>query len=280
MACELCNRAKGVQTAEEFGYPDVQRQAKAPLKDAAAVNTTRWALYQRLSATGLPMEVGTGGRTKWNRTQRGLPKAHWLDAACVGASTPPLLRTREVPRGRSRRRDMATGSCVARTAMAFPSVIAPATNASAAFRRETWCGRSSRRGRRRASTGDGSLCGPQAPLTFARALGGRRALTPVIVGRSTAMMAIPIALALARSRESWRRLRRLSALPRTRERLILPLPEGAELPQAESCDVCPSRVAPACVRSLSTMPVVNASHGPHNVVMWRQTALPFPAVGN
>jgi len=96
VACELCNRAKGVQTAEEFGYPDVQRQAKAPLKDAAAVNTTRWALYQRLSATGLPMEVGTGGRTKWNRTQRGLPKAHWLDAACVGASTPPLLRTREV----------------------------------------------------------------------------------------------------------------------------------------------------------------------------------------
>src|SRR5262249_31116969 len=33
-------------------------------------------------------EVGTGGRTKWNGTQRGLPKAYWTDAACVGASTP------------------------------------------------------------------------------------------------------------------------------------------------------------------------------------------------
>jgi hypothetical protein len=38
--------------------------------------------------TGLPVEVGTGGRTKWNRTRRGLPKSHWIDAACVGASTP------------------------------------------------------------------------------------------------------------------------------------------------------------------------------------------------
>jgi len=92
LACEPCNTRKGTQTAEEFGHPTVQRQAKAPLKDAAAVNTTRWALYHRLDTTGLPVEVGTGGRTKWNRTQRGLPKAHWIDAACVGASTPTLLR--------------------------------------------------------------------------------------------------------------------------------------------------------------------------------------------
>jgi len=93
LACEPCNRAKGAQTSEEFGHPEIQRQAKAPLKDAAAVNTTRWALFQRLGATGLPVEVGTGGRTKWNRAVRGLPKTHWLDAACVGASTPPTLHT-------------------------------------------------------------------------------------------------------------------------------------------------------------------------------------------
>jgi hypothetical protein len=36
----------------------------------------------------LPVEVGTGGRTTWNRTQRGLPKTHWIDTACVGMSTP------------------------------------------------------------------------------------------------------------------------------------------------------------------------------------------------
>jgi hypothetical protein len=59
--------------------------------DAAAVNASRWALWRRLAALGLPLETGTGGRTKWNRTQRDLPKAHWIDAACVGASTPEML---------------------------------------------------------------------------------------------------------------------------------------------------------------------------------------------
>lgn len=91
LACESCNQAKGKMTATEIGHPEVQAQAKQSLKDAAGVNTTRWALYQALKATGLPVEVGTSGRTKWNRTQRGLPKTHWLDAASVGASTPKIL---------------------------------------------------------------------------------------------------------------------------------------------------------------------------------------------
>lgn len=92
IACERCNQTKGQQTAAEFGHPDVQAQARRPLKDAAAVNASRWALYHRLQATGLPVETGTGGRTKWNRTRRGLPKAHWIDAACVGASTPERIQ--------------------------------------------------------------------------------------------------------------------------------------------------------------------------------------------
>lgn len=91
IACHHCNNLKGNRTAEEFGHPEVQALAKAPLRDAAAVNTTRWALYRRLQATGLPVEIGTGGRTKFNRTRLGLPKTHWLDAACVGASTPDRL---------------------------------------------------------------------------------------------------------------------------------------------------------------------------------------------
>src|SRR2546423_2388188 len=37
-------------------------------------------------ATGLPVEVGTGGRTKFNRISQDYPKAHWIDAACVGES--------------------------------------------------------------------------------------------------------------------------------------------------------------------------------------------------
>jgi hypothetical protein len=96
LACAPCNSAKGTQTAAEFGPPDIQTRAQPLLKDATVVNTTRWALYQRLQAIGLPVEVGTSGRTKWNRTGRGLPKSHWLDAACVGASTPARLQVADV----------------------------------------------------------------------------------------------------------------------------------------------------------------------------------------
>jgi 5-methylcytosine-specific restriction endonuclease McrA len=92
IACAACNQAKGSTTAQEFGHPNVEAQARRPLKDAAATNASRWALYLRLQALGLPVEVGTGGRTKWNRTQRGLPKAHWMDAACVGACTPAQIQ--------------------------------------------------------------------------------------------------------------------------------------------------------------------------------------------
>ena len=42
------------------------------------------------------VECGSGGQTKFNRTTRGLPKAHWLDAACVGASTPEHLGVDDV----------------------------------------------------------------------------------------------------------------------------------------------------------------------------------------
>lgn len=90
LACHECNQAKGTVRVEEFlkDKPDVLKQilkqAKTPLKDAAAVNATRWRLFHTLKATGLPVAVGTGGRTKWNRTRFGLAKAHWLDAACVG----------------------------------------------------------------------------------------------------------------------------------------------------------------------------------------------------
>jgi hypothetical protein len=90
LACHDCNQAKGTKTAAEFGHPQIQAKARQPLKDAAAVNATRWELYRRLQATGLDVEVGTGGRTKFNRAKQGLPKTHWIDAACVGASTPVL----------------------------------------------------------------------------------------------------------------------------------------------------------------------------------------------
>lgn len=90
LACEPCNLKKGTQSIEDFliKKPDllkqIQAQQKRPLKDAAAVNSTRWALFHRLEHTGLPVIVGSGGLTKFNRTRFDLPKNHWLDAACVG----------------------------------------------------------------------------------------------------------------------------------------------------------------------------------------------------
>ncbi|MEQ9487443.1 MAG: RNA-guided endonuclease IscB, partial [Alphaproteobacteria bacterium] len=99
LACTPCNQKKGNQDIKDFlsGKPNLLKhilsQAKRPLADTAVVNATRWSLYENLKKTGLPVEVGTGGRTKYNRTIRGLDKTHYWDAACVGASTPEQLNT-------------------------------------------------------------------------------------------------------------------------------------------------------------------------------------------
>jgi len=90
LACRPCNQRKANRDVVEFLAKDPKRlarieaQRKAPLRDAAAVNSTRWELWRRLKATALPVEVGTGGRTKWNRHRFNIPKAHALDAVCVG----------------------------------------------------------------------------------------------------------------------------------------------------------------------------------------------------
>ncbi|MCC5604081.1 RNA-guided endonuclease IscB [Nostoc favosum] len=96
LSCEKCNVKKGVKDIKEFLKLDptklskILAQVKRPLADAAAVNTTRFALLALLKTTGLPVEAGSGGLTKFNRSQQKLEKTHWLDAACVGKSTPIL----------------------------------------------------------------------------------------------------------------------------------------------------------------------------------------------
>jgi 5-methylcytosine-specific restriction endonuclease McrA len=101
LACDSCNKKKGTQDIEKFlaKKPDVLKriksQAKRPLKDAAAVNSTRWELLNRLKATGLLIVTASGGKTKFNRTRLSLPKTHWIDAACVGdVETLKLLITK------------------------------------------------------------------------------------------------------------------------------------------------------------------------------------------
>ena len=108
IACRTCNKAKDNLELQEWfrllcasrspmnrvraqRIPRVFEQLRRPLTDATAVNSTRWALFHRLVAFGLLVETGSGGRTKWNRVRRKLPKAHWVDAACVGVSTPDHL---------------------------------------------------------------------------------------------------------------------------------------------------------------------------------------------
>lgn len=91
LACRPCNQRKGAQPIERFlaKKPDalkrIMAQAKAPLRDAAAVNATRYALVRALKRTGLALELATGGQTKFNRRRLGIDKTHALDAACVGS---------------------------------------------------------------------------------------------------------------------------------------------------------------------------------------------------
>ena len=97
LSCDSCNLKKGAKDIKDFLKKEPEKlkkileQAKKPLADAAAVNTTRFKLLEVLKAVGLPVETGSGGLTKFNRTQQELEKTHWIDAAVVGKSTPEKL---------------------------------------------------------------------------------------------------------------------------------------------------------------------------------------------
>ncbi|NEQ86417.1 MAG: HNH endonuclease [Moorea sp. SIO2I5] len=100
LACEKCNQRKGNKPIEEFLkkkpslLQKIKSKAKQPLKDAAAVNTTRNKLVKVLQKIK-PVVTGTGAQTKYNRTKLGFPKEHWIDAACVGDIKPLQLRTNQ-----------------------------------------------------------------------------------------------------------------------------------------------------------------------------------------
>lgn len=115
LACQCCNQKKGSLPIEEFlaKKPEVLKrilsQTKSPLKDAASVNSTRWALSNELKALCLPVELSSGGRTKFNRCRLNVPKTHALDAACVGTIAGlqnwnmPTLMIKATGRGRYQR---------------------------------------------------------------------------------------------------------------------------------------------------------------------------------
>jgi 5-methylcytosine-specific restriction endonuclease McrA len=90
LACRKCNQRKGSHPVHVFLAHDPSRlsrilsHTKKPLSSAAAVNVTRRAINRVVYATGLEVQCSSGGRTKYNRSQLGIPKTHALDAACVG----------------------------------------------------------------------------------------------------------------------------------------------------------------------------------------------------
>jgi len=92
LACSECNQAKGNQDIRVYLAHKPKRlykilaQAQRPLRSAAIMNATRYAIGDALKRLGLPTSFWTGARTKFNRLAQGYSKDHWIDAACVGKS--------------------------------------------------------------------------------------------------------------------------------------------------------------------------------------------------
>ena len=109
IACDPCNKRKGSRTAEEFGYPDIQAQARVPLTAAAHVSSIKTAVVQALAQQfgAERVAVRYGYETKYQRIQvLSLPKSHANDAvaiACaIGEVVKPLTVVYQlhcVPRG-------------------------------------------------------------------------------------------------------------------------------------------------------------------------------------
>lgn len=115
LACVPCNSKKGAHDVREFlasapaRLARIEAQMRRPLKDAAAVNTTRLGLLNALKATGLPVSTASGGQTKYNRCRLHIPKTHALDAVSVGKVDAvsnwrkPMLAIKATGRGSYRR---------------------------------------------------------------------------------------------------------------------------------------------------------------------------------
>ncbi len=109
IACEPCNTRKGNQTASEFGYPEIQAQAKTPLRDAAHVSTLKTAILTQLQAQfgAERIAITYGYETKYKRIQvLALPKSHANDAVAIACGIGEIVKPgssvyqiRCIPRG-------------------------------------------------------------------------------------------------------------------------------------------------------------------------------------
>ena len=103
LACRTCNEAKNNYLPQEWleilgkskskinimrfkNFSKIAKGLKPSMRDAALMNIIRFKLVDNLREFNLPIELGSGGLTKFNRTNQNLPKDHWIDAACIGKS--------------------------------------------------------------------------------------------------------------------------------------------------------------------------------------------------
>ncbi|MEF1335352.1 RNA-guided endonuclease IscB [Vibrio rotiferianus] len=103
IACRTCNKDKNslsladwktieskkrtkLAKARATAIPKIMANRFNTMRDAAAVNVSRYRLGNSLKELGLPVTFASGGQTKFNRTCQGYEKDHWIDAACVGYS--------------------------------------------------------------------------------------------------------------------------------------------------------------------------------------------------
>lgn len=89
IACHDCNQEKGNKTAAEFGYQNIQKQAKQSLKAAAFMNTIRWKLVNLLKCSWT-----YGSITKYHRIRLRLEKSHANDAFVIAGGA---VRERSKP---------------------------------------------------------------------------------------------------------------------------------------------------------------------------------------
>jgi len=85
LACEPCNQKKGNHTAAEFGFPHLMAQANAPLRNAAAVNSVRWAVV-----------FDAGLKNHLRRVRRGSYERRAVGAGCAN-KRPFVLYVRITP---------------------------------------------------------------------------------------------------------------------------------------------------------------------------------------
>ncbi|GCC11301.1 CRISPR-associated endonuclease Cas9 [archaeon] len=99
LACHKCNQKKGDKTAEEFGYPNIQKKANQTLKSTAFMNIVRKKLVNILMAN--TTKVNTlkcawtyGYITKHDRIKMKLEKSHVNDAFVIAGGT---TQSRTIP---------------------------------------------------------------------------------------------------------------------------------------------------------------------------------------